>query len=132
MTSESPTPNAEEGTTSLPFEKLPKLNLPPKPVLASSVLGNQEKTSTPASSIAPPAKPLLLEEELPPLLLEEALPPLLLEEESPHLLLEESTELLLPPPSKKKSALTLPLALIAIIAALLALMMQLFIFLRLL
>ncbi|MCX6957582.1 MAG: hypothetical protein NT164_03480 [Verrucomicrobiae bacterium] len=139
MNTDTPSPSAEEGAVSAPFEKLPKLNLPPKPVLATAT--TTETTPAPVTPAAPPvgapapatsltpvAKPA---PEPPPIAAssEKISPPPAPTPVVPPAKKPEVTEA--PSPNKKRATLSMPLAMIAFVVAILGLIVQLLSFFHL-
>lgn len=119
MNTDTPSPSAEEGAVSAPFEKLPKLNLPPKPVLATEAAA----VAPPVPAPAPATKPL---SEPPPMV--QVSPPA----PAPVVPPAKKTEVTeAPAPNKKRATLSMPLAMIAFVVALLGLIVQLLSFLHL-
>lgn len=139
MNTDTPSPNAEEGAVSAPFEKLPKLNLPPKPVLATAATTTEAAPTAPAPAVIPVAPPVPAVPPPTPVTKPAAEPPLM----------ATSSEKIAPPPApvmppakkievtetsapnKKRATLSLPLAMIAFVVALLGLVVQILSFLHL-
>lgn len=123
----SPTPNAEEEAVSAPLEKLPKLNLPPKPVLATAA----NTPAAPSSAAAAPspattatAKPMT---EPPPIKAASVAPtPNSAGTQQKKSELQETSL-----KNKNDTSLSMPLAIIALVAALVALTIEIFTFLHL-
>ncbi len=127
MNAQSPMPNAtsnpEEGAVSAPLEKLPKLNLPPKPVLATAVSATPPTAQpmvTPPAAKPAPASPLLAASPV--------VPPPPPQVTTP---LKKSEPAEVPTVNKKRGSLSLPIALLAFAVALLTLIVQIFAFLHL-
>lgn len=120
MNTNPPTTGAEEGTISAPLEKLPKLNLPPKPVLATAT-----NTATPPPSPTPAATPVTKPISEPPPI---AKPPAPSQVTTPTKKIETAET---SATNKKRPTLSIPLAMIAFVVALLGLIVQLFAFLHL-
>ena len=119
MNTDMPSLSAEEGAVSAPFEKLPKLNLPPKPVLATATV-----SAPPLAPVNKPAAgaPSMVTAE------EKAAPPALTQVVAPT----KKPEVIETATAKKKtSILNLPLAMLAFVAALLGLVVQVLTFLHL-
>ncbi len=127
MNADTPPPNAEEGSTSAPLEKLPKLNLPPKPVLSSTTITEIPSVTLSAAAPAAPA-PVTRVPEAPTIVTPSTKTP----PPPPVINSTKKTEMTDAPASNKKRAtLSLPLALFAFVVALLGLIVQIFSFLHL-
>lgn len=150
MNTDTPSPSAEEGAVSAPFEKLPKLNLPPKPVLATTATTTEMSPPLAASAPIPApvpapvpttaAAPALATSLTPAAKPAPELPPIVASSEKissppaptpvvPPAKKPEVTEA--PSPNKKRATLSLPLAMIAFVVAFLGLIVQLLSFLHL-
>ena len=136
MNADTPSPSAEEGSSSAPFEKLPKLNLPPKPVLATAATTETPPnpvTSAPVPTAPDQAAPVPVTKPIPE-------PPLIVTSSDkistttppPVVTPAKRTEVTEAPAlNKKRATLSIPLAMIAFVVALLGLIVQLLSFLHL-
>lgn len=126
MNTNPPATGAEEGAISPSLEKLPKLNLPPKPILATTAT----TAATPATPATAPTSALATKpvSEPPPILtVSEKNPPAPV---VPPVNKPEVAEA--PTPNKKRATLSMPLALVAFVVALFGLIVQVVAFLHLL